>query len=114
MDIDLWRFHAQDTNHGLDGNILRSCSPPRLLRPEPLKALQNLPHMHKIHFIHFDQVFEQHEDQVREQPCLSAKVGIPKLGKNFGENIIEVLAILEDLGCAEGFGFLGHLLHSFA
>ena len=61
------------------------------------KALQNLSNVHVVNFVDLDQILKQHEDQVGEEACLPAEISINELGEDLGHDLLEVVAVFEDL-----------------
>ena len=70
--------------------------------------------MHVVHFVYFNQVFEQHENNIAEQTSLPAKVCILELLENKYHQLIIVFSVFNHLWGAEGPYIIGNLLHTFS
>lgn len=52
-----------------------------LFRLQACESLKDLDDVDVVYFVHFDQIFEQHENNVGEKSCLPAEGRIQELSK---------------------------------
>ena len=69
--------------------------------------------MDVVYLIYFDEVLEQHEDKVTEQPILSAEVSMLELRKDLGHKGLKIFVVLQNLTGLQQAHIIRNLGHRF-